>query len=243
MDLMAKVFMDLHASSNTQETAAKDVIIPHRSTVSSHNHHALFMPSRLAPLAGTAVKIVSVPTAQAPAEVKGKGLPASTIVLDEQTGEVAAVVNARKLTPLRNAASESPHRPEQTRGADRTLYAQARCLPAASLSRPRRSASSPSAQAGRSLHTSRCSSRGTPRSTHARCSTAPRIRGSTRSSLGCAPRTRGSPSAARPSSTTPAPRTPRCARPSRPRTSSSPRLRPRPLSSPPATSRRAHSCV
>ncbi|KIP03692.1 hypothetical protein PHLGIDRAFT_228274 [Phlebiopsis gigantea 11061_1 CR5-6] len=105
MNLMARVFMDLHASYEAQETASNDVIIPHRSTVSSHNHHALFMPSRLAPLAGTAIKIVSVPTPQASALVKANGLPASTVVLDEQTGEVAAVVNARKLTPLRNAAS------------------------------------------------------------------------------------------------------------------------------------------
>lgn len=106
VNLMAKVFIDLSASSRTPEGTAKNIIIPHRSTVSSHNHHALFMPSRLAPLAGTAIKIVSVPTAQAPAEIKAGGLPASTIVLDEQTGEVSAVVNARKLTPLRNAASQ-----------------------------------------------------------------------------------------------------------------------------------------
>lgn len=106
VDLMAKVFIDLSASSKAQQGAAKGIVIPHRSTISSHNHHALFMPSRLAPLAGTAIKIVSVPTANAPPDVKAGGLPASTIVLDEKTGEVAAVVNARKLTPLRNAASK-----------------------------------------------------------------------------------------------------------------------------------------
>lgn len=75
VNLMAKVFIDLSASSRTPEGTAKNIIIPHRSTVSSHNHHALFMPSRLAPLAGTAIKIVSVPTAQAPAEIKAGGLP------------------------------------------------------------------------------------------------------------------------------------------------------------------------
>lgn len=137
MNLMARVFMDLHASYEAQETASNDVIIPHRSTVSSHNHHALFMPSRLAPLAGTAIKIVSVPTAQASASVKANGLPASTVVLDEQTGEVAAVVNARKLTPLRNAASKFaaiPGKPNLLIPSTRRLVAcqqHSRCKPTA----------------------------------------------------------------------------------------------------------------
>lgn len=102
--LMARVFVDLAAYSGAGGDS-KGVVIPHRSTISSPNHHTLFMPSRLAPLAGTAIKIVSVPTATAPREVKARGLPASTMVLDEQTGEVSAVVKARKLTALRNAAS------------------------------------------------------------------------------------------------------------------------------------------
>lgn len=46
----------------------------------------------------TAIKIVSVPTAG------GDGLPGTTLVMDEETGHVRAVVNARKLTALRNAA-------------------------------------------------------------------------------------------------------------------------------------------
>lgn len=105
VDLMAKVFIDLSLSSRDGAASGKSVSIPHRSTVSSPNHNTLFMPSRLAPLAGTAIKVVSVPTAKAPSEIKARGLPASTLVLDEQTGEIAAVVNARKLTALRNAAS------------------------------------------------------------------------------------------------------------------------------------------
>jgi ornithine cyclodeaminase/alanine dehydrogenase-like protein (mu-crystallin family) len=104
VDLMAKVFIDLAASSKSQ-VDKPSVNIPHRSTISSSNHNVLFMPARLAPLAGTAIKIVSVPTPNAPPDVRAGGLPASTMVLDEHTGRVAAVMNAAKLTALRNAAS------------------------------------------------------------------------------------------------------------------------------------------
>jgi ornithine cyclodeaminase len=50
-------------------------------------------------LGGTAVKVVCVP-----AESDPRGLPGTTLVLDEVTGGVKAVVNARNLTALRNAA-------------------------------------------------------------------------------------------------------------------------------------------
>ena len=103
--LMAKVFVDLNDASPDEDQ--KSVNIPHRSIISSPNHNVLFMPARLAPLAGTAIKIVSVPTPNAPQDVRANGLPASTMILDEHTGQVSAVVNARKLTALRNAASES----------------------------------------------------------------------------------------------------------------------------------------
>ncbi|KAJ7787395.1 hypothetical protein B0H14DRAFT_284366 [Mycena olivaceomarginata] len=69
------------------------------------NHTALFMPARIAqgPLAtlrGTSVKVVCVPTSPA----DSRGLPASTLVLDEETGAVRAIMNASNLTALRNAA-------------------------------------------------------------------------------------------------------------------------------------------
>lgn len=98
VNIMAAVFISLSSGTG-------DVNIPHRGTIACQNHRTLFMPSRIAPLAGTAIKIVSVPTSAAPAEVQARGLPASTIVLDETTGAVSAVVNAGKLTALRNAAS------------------------------------------------------------------------------------------------------------------------------------------
>ena len=50
------------------------------------------------------MKVVAVPVATAPEDVKEQGLPASTIVLDERSGGVKAIVNARCLTALRNAA-------------------------------------------------------------------------------------------------------------------------------------------
>ncbi len=112
VDLMAKVFTNL--SGNTQEAkeGAEGVCIPHRGTILSSNHRVLFMPSRLSAI-GTAIKIVSVPTPSAPADARERGLPASTMVIDDRTGEVTAVINARKLTALRNAASKSVpwHRP------------------------------------------------------------------------------------------------------------------------------------
>lgn len=58
----------------------------------------LFMPARVN--ATTTIKIVSVPKAGA------EGLPATTLVMDEKTGRVVGVVNARKLTAVRNAAGE-----------------------------------------------------------------------------------------------------------------------------------------
>ncbi|KAI0327459.1 NAD-P-binding protein [Cubamyces sp. BRFM 1775] len=80
-----------------------DIEQPHRVTLGMAHHTSLFMPSRIT-CAGTTMKVVSVPTSDAPKEIKEKGLPATTIVLDEQFGSVKAVVNARRLTALRNAA-------------------------------------------------------------------------------------------------------------------------------------------
>lgn len=65
-------------------------------------HTALFMPARIATeaLTGTTIKVVSVPSS--PGDTRG--LPGSTLVLNENTGAVQAMVNSRSLTALRNAA-------------------------------------------------------------------------------------------------------------------------------------------
>ncbi|KAF8803960.1 NAD(P)-binding protein [Phlegmacium glaucopus] len=123
--LMAQVF----ALISTEGTidARKCVSMPPRIVIPTLNHTALFMPAHIgtrpakisteAPsdlgisnqspegqlptfaLEGTAIKVVCVPAKSDP-----RGLPGTTLVLDQVTGGVKAVVNARNLTALRNAA-------------------------------------------------------------------------------------------------------------------------------------------
>ncbi|KZV65609.1 NAD(P)-binding protein [Peniophora sp. CONT] len=72
---------------------------PHRTTLPLPAHKTLVMPARV-PGVGASLKLVSVPTGQGDT----RGLPASTLVLDEETGAVRAVLNARALTAVRTAA-------------------------------------------------------------------------------------------------------------------------------------------
>jgi len=108
--LMAEVFALI-----SSEEARERVSMPPRIVIPTLHHTALFMPAHIgntkisteAPdrpspgfvLGGTAVKVVCVPANSDP-----RGLPGTTLVLDEVTGSVKAVVNARNLTALRNAA-------------------------------------------------------------------------------------------------------------------------------------------
>ncbi|ORX34654.1 hypothetical protein BD324DRAFT_583137 [Kockovaella imperatae] len=73
---------------------------PPRITLSCQAYTSLFMPSQV-PSLGTGIKIVSVPSSD------GQGLPATNLLLDETSGKVKAVINARKLTALRNAAGSA----------------------------------------------------------------------------------------------------------------------------------------
>lgn len=93
INLMAFVFSSLSLRSGLSS--------PHRTSVSTEKHNILFMPSRITGL-GTSIKVVGVPTS--PSDTRG--IPGSTVVLDEDSGVVKAIVNARKLTALRNAAGE-----------------------------------------------------------------------------------------------------------------------------------------
>ncbi|KAJ7055037.1 hypothetical protein C8F01DRAFT_468725 [Mycena amicta] len=72
------------------------------SRLRSPSHLSLFMPARMISptIPGTSIKIVSVPTAA----TDMRGLPASTLVLDEESGAVKAILNTSNLTALRNAA-------------------------------------------------------------------------------------------------------------------------------------------
>ena len=103
---MAEVFALISSKSPRQR-----VSMPPRIVIPTRHHTALFMPAHIenktsteasdpsTALGGTAVKVVCVP-----AESDPRGLPGTTLVLDEVTGGVKAVVNARNLTALRNAA-------------------------------------------------------------------------------------------------------------------------------------------
>ncbi|KAF8654835.1 hypothetical protein AX16_003355 [Volvariella volvacea WC 439] len=75
--------------------------MPHRMSISTQNHTTLVMPARIdhPSIGGTAIKTVCVPKSSGDT----RGLPATTLVIDEATGVVKAVVNARNLTALRNA--------------------------------------------------------------------------------------------------------------------------------------------
>lgn len=113
--LMAQVFALI-----SSEDARERVSMPPRIVIPTLNYTAAFMPAHIVDkisagaspnqqspeqgfvLGGTAVKVVCVPAKSDP-----RGLPATTLVLDEATGSVKAVVNARKLTALRNAAGSS----------------------------------------------------------------------------------------------------------------------------------------
>ncbi|KAJ7119630.1 NAD-binding protein [Mycena epipterygia] len=97
--LMAHVFSVLSRSDAENPSS----YTPARIVFPTQNHTALFMPARIAQpesLRGTSIKVVCVPTSPA----DPRGLPASTLVLDEDTGAVKAILNAANLTALRNAA-------------------------------------------------------------------------------------------------------------------------------------------
>lgn len=78
----------------------QNFVLPQRTLVHANTYKSLFMPARLSQY-GTSVKIVSMPS-----QNTYDGLPATTLLLDEQTGAVKAVVNARALTALRTAAGK-----------------------------------------------------------------------------------------------------------------------------------------
>ena len=92
MSLMALVFIRLSSNSG--------VDMPHRSTIGTRAYNALFMPAHIDDF-GTSMKVVVVPKGPTT-----QGLPASTLLLDEDTGALKGIINARSLTALRNDAGE-----------------------------------------------------------------------------------------------------------------------------------------
>lgn len=108
-DLMASVFHCLSTGS--------DYASPHRTTIAMSHHTALSMPSRMKNV-GTAIKVVSVPTSTD----DNRGLPASTVLMDEETGCVKAIVNASALTALRTAAGMNSLCPRDSLTPLKTTY-------------------------------------------------------------------------------------------------------------------------
>jgi ornithine cyclodeaminase/alanine dehydrogenase-like protein (mu-crystallin family) len=99
LESQKKVFTAFSAQSQQDGPGPSDIQVPLRSTLTTPTQRTLVMPSRAGNLMGC--KFVGVPN-----EGSG-GLPGSTVVLDVETGKVKGLVNARKLTALRNALGES----------------------------------------------------------------------------------------------------------------------------------------
>ncbi|BGP02352.1 hypothetical protein NBRC10513v2_006000 [Rhodotorula toruloides] len=102
--MIGKTMAAVHAKEDSKEEPAP-VQNPQRIATESANHKTLYMPSRLTTADGsaTAIKVVAVPkpTCTLP------GLPATTLLFDEETGLTKAVVNAAELTGLRTAAASA----------------------------------------------------------------------------------------------------------------------------------------
>lgn len=88
------------SSSAPGDDVSPSIQNPHRTTIDSLHATSLFMPARVAELGVMTCKIVSVPKSQSEG-----GLPAVTAVLDDR-GRVKGLVNARRLTAMRNACGK-----------------------------------------------------------------------------------------------------------------------------------------
>ncbi|CAD6566100.1 MAG: hypothetical protein CYPHOPRED_000353 [Cyphobasidiales sp. Tagirdzhanova-0007] len=86
-------FSHQNAAINGPTMETPPIQSPLRISIRTPAHDVLFMPSRL----------VSTPRSTAD---KG-GLPATTIVMDEQNGQCSAIINARALTAVRTAAASA----------------------------------------------------------------------------------------------------------------------------------------
>jgi len=76
------------------------ITTPHRLSIDTGPQVSLFMPS-LVQSTSLAIKIVSVP------KTGSAGIGATTLVIDQGSGQVKGIVNARKLTALRTAAGSA----------------------------------------------------------------------------------------------------------------------------------------
>ncbi|KAI9322885.1 hypothetical protein BX666DRAFT_2023313 [Dichotomocladium elegans] len=99
VDLMAETFATFTAAHGDKDKEHY-AQAPIRISVNTDSHKVLFMPSRLNHT--TSIKVVSVPLGDSTG-----GLPGSTLVIDEATGSVEAIMNAATLTAVRTAAGSA----------------------------------------------------------------------------------------------------------------------------------------
>ena len=97
VDLMAEAFAAFTDGHLNPEEKAKLAQSPIRIGINTDSHRVLFMPSRMNNT--TSIKIVSVPTRDGLS-----GLPASVLVINEETASVEAIMNGADLTAVRTAA-------------------------------------------------------------------------------------------------------------------------------------------
>ena len=92
LDMMSSLFEALYHGSG--------FVMPNRLSVDTGKQTALFMPAHVDNI-GTTIKVVCVP------HDGEDGLPGTTLVLDAQSGQTKAIVNARNLTAVRTAAGSN----------------------------------------------------------------------------------------------------------------------------------------
>lgn len=100
--LPAQMLEKVHTALQSASRSGQGTQMPPRMSVYSSAYTTLFMPSRIESIPLTSIKVVAVPRTASLG-----GLPATTLVMDEKTGSLDAVVNARSLTALRTAAASA----------------------------------------------------------------------------------------------------------------------------------------
>ncbi|GAA5958660.1 hypothetical protein JCM8115_000313 [Rhodotorula mucilaginosa] len=105
--MMAKTLaaISAHNQQPVDQAGVPSIQNPLRIATETAFHKTLYMPSRLTTSEGgaTAVKVVAVPKPDCPVP----GLPGTTLLMDEETGSVRAVVNSAELTGIRTATASA----------------------------------------------------------------------------------------------------------------------------------------
>ncbi|GAA5948125.1 hypothetical protein JCM3765_007120 [Sporobolomyces pararoseus] len=112
-ELPASAFLEMLGSTMNAVSNQRDepgtvppIQNPQRIGTESKSHKTLYMPSRLTtPDQGsaTSIKIVAAPRP----DCTVPGLPATTLLMNEETGRTEAIVNASELTGIRTAAASA----------------------------------------------------------------------------------------------------------------------------------------